>query len=122
MTDLDYDKKPKRYARIRDISLNGDNMDKAKNEDISLEHFEEEIYDLFEKKYLGSGFVSYNNALFFEDDEIYEEYRYHLDGLKTLLDYTRRKKDKSNSTQQMIDDNTIGIGELDKWNWKILKI
>jgi len=111
---LDYDKKPKRYARIRDIWLNGDNMVNVKNEDISLEHFEEEIYDLFDKKYLGSGFVSYNNELFFEDDEIYEEYRYHLDGLKTLLDYTRRKKDKSNPTQQMIDDNTIGIGELDK--------
>ena len=111
---LDYDKKPKRYARIRDTWLDGDNMVNVKNEDISLEHFEEEIYDLFEKKYLGSGFVSYNNALFFEDDEIYEEYRYHLDGLKTLLDYTRRKKDKSNPTQQMIDDNTIGIGELDE--------
>ena len=58
-------------------------------EKFSMELFDDDFCDLF-NKYLGKGFVSANNELFFEDGYLVEIFDLHLSGLKELLEYTRR--------------------------------
>tara|TARA_R110002167_G_scaffold366030_1_gene592750 strand:+ start:947 stop:1162 length:216 start_codon:yes stop_codon:yes gene_type:complete len=54
----------------------------------SMEHFNDDVCDLV-NAYLGEGFISDNNNQFFDDKYIVEEFTYHLEGLKTLIKYTR---------------------------------
>ena len=56
----------------------------------SIEMFDDDVCDLF-NKYLGVGFVSENNEQFFNDEDLVADFNYHLEGLKTLIEYTRRK-------------------------------
>lgn len=58
------------------------------SEKYSMEMFDDDVCDLF-NKYLGTGFVSSNNEQFFNDEDLVDDFNYHLDGLKTLLEYTR---------------------------------
>ena len=56
----------------------------------SMEHFDDDVCDLF-NKYLGKGFVSTNNEQFFNDKDLVAEFNYHIAGLKTLIQHTRGK-------------------------------
>ena len=56
----------------------------------SMEQFDDDVCDLF-NKYLGRGFVSSDNELFFEDNYLVEIFDLHLSGLKQLIQYTRGK-------------------------------
>ena len=56
-----------------------------------LEHFDDDVCDLF-NKYLGVGFVSENNNQFFDDEDLVADFNYHIEGLKTLIQYTREVK------------------------------
>ena len=55
----------------------------------SMEMFDDDVCDLF-NKYLGTGFVSKNNNKFFDDEDLVVDFNYHLNGLKTLIQYTRK--------------------------------
>ena len=59
------------------------------SEKYSMEHFDDAIGDVVEE-FLGTGFVSTNNEQFFNDEDIVADFNYHLEGLKTLIEYTRR--------------------------------
>jgi len=61
------------------------------SEKYNMEHFDDDVCDLF-NKYLGVGFVSSSNEQFFNDKDIVTDFNYHLDGLKTLLQSTREDK------------------------------
>ena len=56
----------------------------------SMEMFDDDVCDLF-NKYLGTGFVSSNNEQFFNDEDLVDDFNFHIEGLKTLLEYTRGK-------------------------------
>ena len=56
----------------------------------SMEHFDDSVCDLF-SMYLGEGFVSSNNEQFFNDKDLVADFNYHIEGLKTLIQYTRGK-------------------------------
>ena len=61
---------------------------KVDSEKYSMEHFDDDVCDLF-NKYLGVGFLNSDNEQFFEDGNLVEIFDLHLDGLKTLLEHTR---------------------------------
>ena len=58
------------------------------DEKYSMEMFDDDVCDLF-NKYLGTGFVSSNNEQFFNDEDLVADFNFHIEGLKTLLEYTR---------------------------------
>ena len=60
------------------------------DEKYSMEMFDDDVCDLF-NKYLGTGFVSSNNEQFFNDEDLVDDFNFHIEGLKTLLEYTRGK-------------------------------
>ena len=59
------------------------------SEKYSMEHFDDDVCDLF-NKYLGVGFVSENNNQFFDDEDLVADFNYHIEGLKKLIQYTRK--------------------------------
>ena len=63
---------------------------KVNSEKYSMEHFDDDVCDLV-NKYLGKGFISADNEQFFNDKDIVADFNYHLEGLKTLIEYTRGK-------------------------------
>ena len=63
---------------------------KVDSEKYSMEHFDDAICDVV-NEFLGTGFVSTNNEQFFNDEDIVADFNYHLEGLKTLIEYTRGK-------------------------------
>ena len=62
---------------------------KVDSEKYSMEHFDDAICDVV-NEFLGTGFVSTNNEQFFNDEDIVADFNYHLEGLKTLIEYTRK--------------------------------
>ena len=60
------------------------------SEKFSMEMFDDDVCDLF-NKYLGKGFASSDNEKFFDDDSLVEIFDLHLNGLKGLIQYTRGK-------------------------------
>ena len=56
----------------------------------SMEHFDDAVCELV-NSYLGEGFISESNEQFFNDKDIVADFNYHLEGLKTLIEYTRGK-------------------------------
>ena len=58
------------------------------SEKFSMEHFDDDVCDLF-NKYLGVGFLNSDNEQFFEAGNLVEIFDLHLGGLKTLLEHTR---------------------------------
>ena len=58
------------------------------SEKYSMEHFDNDVCDLF-NKYLGRGFTSSDNEKFFDDSSLVKIFDIHLNGLKTLLEHTR---------------------------------
>ena len=68
-------KKPKKMATVD-------------SEKYSMEMCDDDVCDLF-NKYLGTGFVSSNNDQFFNDEDLVDDFNFHIEGLKTLLEYTR---------------------------------
>ena len=59
------------------------------DEKYSIEMFDDDVCDLF-NKYLGVGFVSKNNNQFFDDEDLVADFNYHIEGLKKLIQYTRK--------------------------------
>ena len=59
-------------------------------EKFSIENFDDDVCDLV-NSYLGTGFVSSNNEQFFNDEDLVDDFNFHIEGLKTLLEYTRGK-------------------------------
>ena len=59
------------------------------DEKYSIEMFDDDVCDLF-NKYLGVGFVSENNNQFFDDEDLVADFNYHIEGLKKLIQYTRK--------------------------------
>jgi hypothetical protein len=57
-------------------------------EEYSMEHFDDDFCDLF-NSYIGESFVSSNNKQFFDDEDLVDDFDYHLDGLRRLILRTR---------------------------------
>ena len=57
-------------------------------EEYSMRHFDDDFCDLF-NSYIGENFVSKNNKQFFDDEDLVDDFDYHLDGLRRLILRTR---------------------------------
>ena len=53
-----------------------------------LEYFDDDVCELM-NKYIKKGFISEKGKLFFDDDDIVDDFNYHLEGLKNLIRKTK---------------------------------
>jgi len=61
-------------------------INKMENKEITLylEYFDDDVCELM-NKYIKKGFISEKGELFFDDDDIVDDFNYHLEGLKNLI-------------------------------------